>query len=240
MINPVTPYGQESKKKEVAQMFDSIAPRYDFLNHFLSLGIDRVWRSKAVNLLRDSKPQLILDVATGTGDLAIAALRLNPQRITGVDISREMLAKGWVKLRERRLGDRIELLQGDSEALQFADGSFDAAMCAYGVRNFENLQAGLCEIRRVLRPGSRFVVLEFSRPGSFPVKQLFGLYFRKILPALGRWLSSDARAYSYLHESVAVFPEGEAFLEELRKAGFKSPTCQRLTFGISSIYTAQA
>ena len=138
----------------------------------------------------------------------------------------------------RQIEDRIELLDGDSEALQFPDNQFDAAMCAYGVRNFENLQAGLTEIRRVLKPGARFVVLEFSKPSVFPVKQLFGLYFRKILPSLGRLVSSDARAYAYLQESVAAFPEGNSFLEELQKAGFKSPTCQRLTFGITSIYTA--
>ena len=238
MTNPVTPYGQETKKKEVAVMFDRIAPSYDFLNHFLSLGIDNWWRRKAIQLLKAGNPQYILDIATGTGDLAIASLRLNPKKVTGIDISREMLAKGRTKLKKRQIEDRIELLDGDSEALQFPDNQFDAAMCAYGVRNFENLQAGLTEIRRVLKPGARFVVLEFSKPSVFPVKQLFGLYFRKILPSLGRLVSSDARAYAYLQESVAAFPEGNSFLEELQKAGFKSPTCQRLTFGITSIYTA--
>ncbi len=240
MPNTVTPYGGESKKQEVAVMFDRIAPRYDFLNHFLSLGIDKLWRKKAVNLLRESQPKLILDVATGTGDLAIAALKLKPERVIGVDISREMLAMGREKLRKRKLDDRIELQDGDSEDLQFGDAHFDAAMCAYGVRNFEHLQKGLGEIRRVLKPGALFVVLEFSRPSGFAIKQLFGLYFRKILPGLGRFFSRDARAYSYLHESVSVFPEGEAFEAELRKAGFKSTTCRRLSFGISSIYTAKA
>jgi len=240
MNSPVSPYGQDAKKKEVAVMFDRIAPRYDFLNHFLSLGIDHLWRRKAVSKLAAARPELVLDVATGTADLAIAALRLKPKKVIGVDISREMLASGRVKLKKRGLDDRIELLDGDSEALDFPDAQFDAALCAYGVRNFENLQKGLSEVRRVLKPGALFVVLEFSRPSVFPVKQLFGFYFRKILPALGRLLSSDSRAYAYLHESVTVFPEGEAFAEELRKAGFKSPTCQRLTFGITSLYTGQA
>lgn len=227
-------------------MFDHIAPRYDFLNHALSLGIDHYWRRVTIGKLQQALVERqpgttqLLDIATGTGDLAIAALRLKPGKITGVDISREMLDKGRGKLRKRGLQDRIELLQGDSEQLQFADNQFDGAMCAYGVRNFEQLQAGLQEIRRVLKPGAMFVVLEFSRPDRFPVKQLFGFYFRKILPVLGRLVSKDARAYHYLQESVAVFPEGEAFLQELKKAGFQSPTCQRLTFGITSIYTATA
>jgi demethylmenaquinone methyltransferase/2-methoxy-6-polyprenyl-1,4-benzoquinol methylase len=240
MSSSVRPYGQESKKTEVARMFDRIAGRYDFLNHFLSLGIDHLWRRQAVNCLREDNPQQILDVATGTADLALAALRLQPQKIVGVDISRQMLAVGRQKIKRRGLDSRIELLEGDSEALPFVEGSFDAALCAYGVRNFEDLQAGLCEIRRVLRPGSLFVVLEFSKPSVFPIKQLFGLYFRKILPSLGRWLSSDARAYSYLHESVAAFPEGEAFARELQQAGFKNPTWKPLTFGITSLYTARA
>jgi demethylmenaquinone methyltransferase/2-methoxy-6-polyprenyl-1,4-benzoquinol methylase len=236
----VTPYGGGEKKREVAAMFDNIAGRYDFLNRFLSLGIDTLWRRRAVGELAGLRPKAILDVATGTGDLAIAALRLDPERVTGVDISREMLAHGREKLARRRLDDRIELLDGDSEALPFADGAFDAALCAYGVRNFGDLQAGLREIRRVLKPGGRLVVLEFSRPTGFPVRQLFGLYFRTILPALGRWVSKDDRAYRYLHDSVQVFPEGAAFEAELLRAGFATARTRRLTFGISSIYVADA
>jgi demethylmenaquinone methyltransferase/2-methoxy-6-polyprenyl-1,4-benzoquinol methylase len=236
----VTPYGGGPKKEEVAQMFDNIAGRYDFLNRFLSLGIDTLWRKKAVRQLADLQPKRILDVATGTGDLAIATLALDPEEVVGVDISREMLAKGREKLRRRRLDARIRLEDGDSEQLPFADGHFDAVLCAYGVRNFGDLGAGLAEIRRVLRPGGRAVVLEFSRPSAFPIKQLFGLYFRTILPTLGRLVSKDARAYDYLHESVAVFPEGQAFEAELKKAGFQRTACIRLSFGISSIYTADA
>jgi len=219
-------------------MFDNIAARYDFLNGFLSLGIDKWWRRKAVKKLAGRPVDQLLDVATGTGDLAIAALALDPGHVTGVDISREMLAMGREKLQRRQLNQRITLQDGDSENLPFEDAGFDGALCAYGVRNFGDLGAGLREIQRVLRPGGRLVVLEFSRPTVFPVKQLFGFYFRTILPTLGRWVSKDARAYDYLHESVAVFPEGEAFLAELRKAGFKHATCERLTFGISSIYVA--
>lgn len=236
----VTPYGEGAKKAEVARMFDNIAGNYDFLNRFLSLGIDTLWRRKAVRQLAALQPKRILDVATGTGDLAIAALALEPEEVVGVDISREMLAKGREKLRRRRLDDRIRLEDGDSEHLPFADGHFDAVLCAYGVRNFGDLQAGLKEMHRVLRPAGRMVILEFSRPHAFPVKQLFGFYFRTILPSLGRLVSRDARAYDYLHESVAVFPEGQAFEAELKQAGFQRTTCIRLSFGISSIYIADA
>lgn len=218
-------------------MFDNIAHRYDFLNHFMSLGIDKLWRKQAVGKLKSGNPKFILDVATGTADLAIDTLRLQPDRVIGVDISKEMLSFGREKLKKRGLDDRIELVYGDSENLQFPDNHFDASTSAYGVRNFENLGAGLSEIHRVLKPGGKLVILEFSRPG-FPVKQLFDFYFSKICPLIGRLVSSDGRAYSYLHESVAEFPEGEEFLSRLREAGFKEATCKRLTFGISSIYVA--
>ncbi|MEX1239429.1 MAG: ubiquinone/menaquinone biosynthesis methyltransferase, partial [Cyclobacteriaceae bacterium] len=184
----VVPYKAENsgKKEQVAKMFNNISRRYDFLNHFLSLGIDRVWRMTAVRLLRPLSPQFILDVATGTGDFAIQALTLHPQKITGIDISEGMLAIGRKKIEKSRLSDKIELLAGDSENLQFSDNSFDAVTVGFGVRNFEDLEKGLGEIRRVLKPGAMLVVLEFSRPRKFPMRQLYNFYFKNILPGLGR------------------------------------------------------
>lgn len=224
-------------------MFDAIAPRYDFLNHVLSLGIDRRWRRRAVRKLADLRPDTVLDVATGTGDFALELLRqpagLQPERIVGVDISREMLARGRAKVEARGESRRVELRYGDSEALDFPDASFDAATAAYGVRNFGDLDAGLREVRRVLRPGGRFVVLEFSRIEGL-LAPLFEWYFRKILPRIGRWVSKDPRAYDYLCESVAAFPSGEDFLRRMREAGFQDVQCERLSFGISSIYTGTA
>ncbi len=236
----VVPYRdqRDSKKSQVAQMFNSIAHRYDFLNHFLSAGIDHYWRRRAVDELLASKPRRILDVATGTADLAIAALRADPEHITGVDISEGMLSVGRQKLTERHLTDRITLLQGDSEALDFPDNSFDAIMAAYGVRNFENLDRGLAEMYRVLRPGGKLVVLEFSKPRAFPMKQLYNGYFKFVLPTVGKLISQDRAAYSYLPESVQAFPDGEGFLQHLRQVGFETPKWKSLTFGISSIYTA--
>lgn len=236
----VVPYrGQsDSKKSQVAQMFNSIAHRYDFLNHFLSAGVDHYWRRRAVDELVAAKPRRILDVATGTADLAIAALRTDPEHITGIDISEGMLSVGRQKLVERHLADRITLEQGDSEALRFADDTFDAITAAYGVRNFEHLDRGLAEMRRVLRPGGKLVILEFSKPRAFPLKQMYNGYFRFILPQFGRLISKDASAYTYLPESVQAFPDGEAFLDHLRGAGFRQVRWQPLTFGISSLYTA--
>ncbi|MBC7447782.1 MAG: bifunctional demethylmenaquinone methyltransferase/2-methoxy-6-polyprenyl-1,4-benzoquinol methylase UbiE [Hymenobacteraceae bacterium] len=236
----VVPYRDQSasKKTQVAQMFNSIAHRYDFLNHFLSAGIDQYWRRRAIDELMAAKPRRILDVATGTADLAIAALRADPEHVTGIDISEGMLAVGRQKLTERHLSDRITLQQGDSEALQFADNSFDAIMAAYGVRNFEHLDRGLAEMFRVMRPGGKLVILEFSKPRVFPLKQLYNGYFLHVLPRFGKLISKDASAYTYLPESVQAFPDGEAFLEHLRRAGFLAPRWQPLTFGISSLYTA--
>ena len=219
-------------------MFNSIAHRYDFLNHFLSAGIDKYWRRRAIDELVAAKPQRVLDVATGTADLAIAALRADPEHVTGIDISEGMLAIGRQKLTERHLTDRVTLQQGDSEALAFADDSFDAVMAAYGVRNFENLDKGLAEMYRVLRPGGKLVVLEFSKPRAFPLKQFYNGYFRFVLPTIGKLVSRDQAAYSYLPESVQAFPDGEAFLAHLRRAGFQAPRWQTLTFGISALYTA--
>ncbi len=237
----VVPYKDESagKKEQVARMFDTISARYDFLNHLLSLGIDRSWRRKAIRMLREGQPKYILDVATGTGDFAIQALSLNPDKVVGIDISEGMLNKGRAKLAERKLGERIELLKGDSENIPFEGNKFDAVTVAFGVRNFENLERGLQEIHRVLRPGGQLVVLEFSKPRIFPFRQIFNFYFRFILPRIGSLVSKDRSAYRYLPESVRDFPDGERFTAILRKVGFNQTACKELTFGISSVYSAR-
>ena len=236
----VVPYKEEStsKKEQVARMFDNISHRYDFLNHFLSLGIDRGWRDKAVKFMIPLKPKLILDVATGTGDFALQALQLNPEKIIGVDISEGMLGVGRKKVQEKHLDHLVELRSGDSENLPFGENKFDAVTVAFGVRNFENLEQGLREMFRVLKPGGMAVVLEFSRPRRFPFKQLYSLYFKFILPKIGRIVSSDKAAYTYLPESVEAFPDGEDFINILHHIGFKDTKCRSLTFGISSIYIA--
>jgi demethylmenaquinone methyltransferase/2-methoxy-6-polyprenyl-1,4-benzoquinol methylase len=237
-VNTVKPYktSNDSKKEQVEQMFDSIAPRYDFLNHFLSLGIDKLWRKKAIQSLADSNPKFILDVATGTADLAIAALKLNPEKVIGIDISQLMLDVGKKKIRSSNLSNKIELVKGDSEALPYADHTFDAVTVAFGVRNFENLDKGLSELYRVLKPGGKLAVLEFSKPRAFPFKQLYYLYFHQILPLWGKWISKNQNAYAYLPESVQHFPDGNAFIDHLTKARFKNNTCKPLTFGICTLY----
>lgn len=236
----VVPYKEENagKKEQMAKMFNNISHRYDFLNHLLSLGIDKLWRKKAISFLQPLRPQLILDVATGTGDFAIQALSLDPRHITGIDISDGMLDMGRKKLEKLNLTQKITLERGDSENLHFSDNTFDAATVGFGVRNFEDLERGLSEILRVLRPGALLVVLEFSRPRQFPMRQLYNFYFKNILPGLGRLISSDKSAYTYLPESVEVFPDGTDFENILKKVGFKETACKPLTFGISSIYTA--
>lgn len=228
-----------SKKEQVAGMFDRIAGRYDFLNHLLSMGIDKGWRRKAIRTLKDIQPRKILDVATGTGDLAIASLVLNPEHITGVDISEGMMEIGRKKLADKNLTDKISLQYGDSEALPFNNGHFDAITCAYGVRNFEYLEKGLTDMGRVLRIGGRIAILEFSQPKKFPVKQLYRFYFRYILPALGKSVSKDATAYTYLPQSVAAFPEGDKFCSILQQCGFKNVKARPLTFGITTLYTGE-
>jgi demethylmenaquinone methyltransferase/2-methoxy-6-polyprenyl-1,4-benzoquinol methylase len=238
MSENIKPYKEssQSKKSQIALMFNNISKKYDFLNHFLSLGIDHLWRRRVISLIKPFKPRQILDIATGTGDLAISASRINPEKIIGIDISEGMLAIGNKKIRKKKLGHFIELMQGDSENLPFKENTFDSAMVAFGVRNFENLQKGLVEINRVLKPGSPFVVLEFSKPKAFPVKQLYGIYSKYVMPGVGKFFSKDQSAYSYLPESVLAFPEGKDFLNELHKAGFKSTTEKRLSFGVASIY----
>lgn len=217
-------------------MFDDIAPRYDLLNRLLSLGIDQLWRDEAIEMLRGEQPKRILDVATGTGDLAVKALKLQPERIEGVDLSEEMLARGRVKIARLGAEDRILLRRGDAEKLPYSDHQFDAALVAFGVRNFENLRAGLMEIRRVLRPGGSVVVLEFSHPTAFPVKQLYAFYSHFILPVVGRLISKHPAAYEYLPESVDAFPSGTAFVQRMQDAGYGDIRWKPLTFGIASLY----
>ncbi|MBK9542218.1 MAG: bifunctional demethylmenaquinone methyltransferase/2-methoxy-6-polyprenyl-1,4-benzoquinol methylase UbiE [Bacteroidetes bacterium] len=238
---PVTPYKDSSlnKKQQVARMFNSIAWRYDFLNHFLSFGIDHYWRKQAINALKKSRPQLILDVATGTGDLAITALQLNPVKVFGVDISSDMLEIGRKKLLKKNLQHKIELLEVDSEKLIFEDNKFDALTVGFGVRNFENLEKGLSEMRRVLKPGGKLVVLEFSQPTSSVMRGLYNFYSTKVTPFLGKLISKDKAAYTYLHESVSAFPFGKDFTNILEKTGYQNTNIRPLTFGIATVYTAE-
>ncbi len=235
----ITPYkdNKSGKKEQVAQMFNNIARRYDFLNHFLSLGIDNIWRRKAIHCLKDiSTEPVILDVASGTGDLAIAALKLNPKKIIGIDISEEMLNIGIQKINKKGYQNIIELKKGDSENIEFDNDFFDGLTVAFGVRNFENLNKGLSEMYRVLKPGGKAVILEFSKPRLFPVKQLYDFYFKAVLPMLGKIISKDSSAYTYLPESVNAFPEREQFIQELENLGFKNCTFKPLSFGIATIY----
>ncbi|MDQ1087328.1 demethylmenaquinone methyltransferase/2-methoxy-6-polyprenyl-1,4-benzoquinol methylase [Siphonobacter sp. SORGH_AS 1065] len=239
LTDVVLPYKEEqnsSKKEQVAKMFDNISHRYDFLNHFLSMGIDILWRKKAIRLLKAEKPQTILDIATGTGDFALEALALKPKKIIGVDISEGMLAHGREKIKKMGLEGIIELQKGDSEKLPFSDNSFDAVIVSFGVRNFENLEKGLTDMNRVLKPGGTCVVLEFSKPRGFFFKHLYSFYSNRILPVIGSWFSKDNSAYTYLPESVQAFPDGDDFLAVYKKAGFSQTRAIPLTFGISSIY----
>ena len=236
----VKPYEVEgSKKLQVSQMFDNIAGKYDFLNHFLSLNMDKMWRRKMISELDSVQPKTILDVATGTADVAINTikqLKINDLHIEGVDISAEMLNVGRKKIQNEGLSEKIVLTLGDSEQLPYQDNKFDALTVAFGVRNFENLERGLQEMHRVLRKGGKVVVLEFSKPTGFPFKQLYNFYFKNILPLIGKLTSQDNRAYTYLYESVQAFPDGENFITVLNKIGFKDTQCKPLTLGICSIY----
>lgn len=229
---------QTGKKLKVEAMFNDIAPRYDFLNHFLSLGIDIQWRKKVRKLLASYKPKKILDVATGTGDLAIELSKLHPEKIIGLDIAANMLDIGKEKVKTKKLDRVIEMQLGDSENLPFQDHYFDAVTVAFGVRNFENLQKGLKEMHRVLKPGGVAAILEFSKPKAFPVKQVYNFYFKYILPGFGQLVSKSKDAYTYLPESVSSFPEDKDFLDELLHAGFTKNTQKRLTMGIATIYIA--
>lgn len=235
----VVPYkdSSDSKKEQVADMFDSISGKYDFLNRLLSGGVDIYWRKKALSMIKDRTNNLVLDIATGTGDLAIEANKiLQVDKIIGVDISEGMLSVGKEKIKKLGLTDKIELQMGDSEKLLFNDNTFDTVIVSFGVRNFENLLKGLTDMCRVLKPGGTCLVVEFSKPASFPFKQFYWFYSTKILPIIGKLVSKDSSAYSYLPESVKAFPDGKAFLDVFEQAGFKETSVKTLTFGICSIY----
>ena len=229
---------KNDKRASVESMFDSIAWRYDFLNHFLSFGIDRLWRKRAIRIIsKNYKNPHILDVATGTADLAIAAMKINPSKIDGIDISQKMLDIGKVKIEEKGFSGTIELLQGDSENIPFGNNVFDVAMVAFGVRNFSEPFKGLKEMNRVLRNEGMIMVLEFSKPSGFPFRPVFNFYFLNILPFFGKLFSKDKAAYSYLPDSVMKFPDNEAFLKLLVQAGFSCTKQIKLTGGVASIYT---
>ena len=229
-----------SKKQQVADMFDNIAYRYDFLNRFLSLGIDILWRKKAIKQLKNIHPKKILDVATGTADVAIMTARiLRPEKIIGIDISDGMLGFGRKKIEKLGLQNTIELLNGDSETINFDDNSFDAVTVAFGVRNFQNLEKGLSEIKRVLRPGGKLSVLEFSRPKAPGIKQLYHVYMNVVAPNMGKLFSKNRNAYKYLDESIKKFPEGKNFINILDDLGYKHTYCKPLSFGICSIYCGE-
>lgn len=234
----VKPYDnpEMSKKEEVALMFDTISGRYDFMNRFLSLGIDKLWRLRLLKQLRKQKPDTVLDIATGTADLAILISK-HAQKVIGADISEGMLAVGREKVAKRRITN-VTLQYGDSENLPFADNTFDAITVAFGVRNYENLEKGLTDMLRVLKPGGMVYVLEFSRPRKFPVKQAYFFYFNNVLPRWGKVLSKDTSAYSYLPQSVKAFPDGEDFTAILEKCGFTETNFKFLSNGIAALYTA--
>ncbi len=235
----IVPYKEStlSKKQQVANMFDKIAFRYDFLNRFLSAGIDVSWRKKAIRELKQSNPQIILDVATGTGDVAIMAYEiLNPKYITGIDISEGMLELGRKKIEKLQLQDKLKLIKGDSEKINFPDASFDAVTVAFGVRNFENLEKGLSEMLRVLKPGGKLVVLEFSKPKQRAFKGFYNLYMKMIAPGFGSLIAKNKEAYQYLNKSVKNFPEGQQFISIMDKAGYKNTYLKPLTLGVCTIY----
>lgn len=237
----VKPYQSTgSKKEQVSSMFNNIAHKYDFLNRLLSLGIDKIWRRKAIQMLKASNPKVILDVATGTADVAITTAKMiKPETIKGIDISSEMLEYGKEKIKNLGLESTITLELGDSEQIQFEDNTFDAATVAFGVRNFEHLEQGLLEMNRVIKPGGTVLILEFSKPELFPFKQLFQFYFKFILPIIGRLTSKDPKAYTYLFESVQAFPQGKSFLDVMSKVGFKENKQKKLSLGICSIYSGK-
>lgn len=241
-MKEVKPYeGQTgSKKEQVSNMFNNIAPYYDFLNHFLSLGIDRSWRKRMIAEVETQSPKKVLDVATGTADVAIAlAKKIEQANVIGLDIAVDMLNIGRKKVKQQNLQERVELISGDAENLPFQDNSFDAITVAFGVRNFGHLAKGLAEMKRVLKPGGQLVVLEFSKPKMFPMKQGFNFYFSTILPFVGKVTSKDPKAYRYLYESVQAFPDGADFLAALKAEGYEQSRQTPLTFGISSLYVAR-
>ena len=230
----------ESKKKQVENMFDKIAFRYDFLNRFLSAGTDVGWRKKAIRELIPLQPKNLLDVATGTGDFAITSFKmLKPETITGIDISEGMLEIGRKKIIKAGLQHHIKLIQGDSEAISFEDDSFDAVTVAFGVRNFENLEKGLSEIKRVLKPGGKLVILECTKPSGFLIKPLYHFYMKFVTPKIGKIIARNNDAYQYLNDSVLQFPEKESFIHILKQANYKKTIYKTLTLGICTIYCAE-
>ena len=239
-MSSVKPYNSadKSKREEVAEMFDNISGKYDFLNRSLSMGVDIAWRKKTVARIKASGAVHVLDVATGTADLAIMMVKNGVPAVTGADLSAGMLKVGEKKVKEQGLDKQITLIQADSEQLPFADETFDGASIAFGIRNFERPVAGMAEIRRVLKPGSTLFILEFSKPTQFPFKQFFAFYFRFILPVWGKLISKDNAAYSYLPESINAFPYGRAFLDLMEEAGFRDARQQKLSFGVASLYSA--
>ena len=237
--DPIVPYRESNagKKEQVATMFDSIAKRYDFLNRFLSLGIDQIWRKKAIAHFKGKPLNHLLDVATGTADMALMAYQqIMPKQITGLDISEGMMQYGRKKIENKGLSNTIKLILGDSKNIPFDNESFDGAMVAFGVRNFADLEKGLSEMNRVLTAGSKIVILEFSQPTLFWFKPIYTFYMKWITPTIGKIFSGNKAAYTYLNESVVAFPEGKAFLSILEKAGFKNTQQQKLSLGICSIY----
>ncbi len=237
--NLITPYQNNSSKKEqVAQMFDNISTNYDGMNRVISFGTDVSWRKKVLQLVSDKKPENILDIATGTGDLAILMSKTGAKKIIGLDISAGMLNVGIEKIAQKKLADKIDMVLGDSENIPFPDNHFDAITVAFGIRNFEHLELGLAEILRVLKPGGLFVILETSVPEKFPFKQGYQLYSKYILPNVGRLFSKDKSAYQYLAESAQAFPYGIALCNKLTKIGFYNVKSMPQTFGVATIYTA--
>ena len=238
-MEQVRPYDKErDKKTQIEQMFDNIAPAYDKLNHILSGGIDIIWRKKAINHLKAYKPKIFMDMATGTGDFAFEALRLKPEKIYAVDLSEEMLIHGRDKAKKKDPQKIIEFIKGDSENLSFESNSIDAISVGFGVRNYENLRKGLLEMNRVLKPGGRLVILEISKPNKFPIKQIFDIYFKNVVPLIGKLISNDYEAYKYLPNSVSAFPEKDEFLKILKECNYKEANWKPLTFGICAMYTA--
>jgi demethylmenaquinone methyltransferase/2-methoxy-6-polyprenyl-1,4-benzoquinol methylase len=237
----IKPFDTEgSKKAQVSEMFDTIAPRYDFMNRFLSAGIDVLWRRKAIRLFQKDHPAYILDVATGTGDMAIMAARLLPvEKIAGIDISEGMLEVGRKKIEKEGLADRITLYSGDGETINFAERTFDGVMVAFGVRNFENLEKGLQEIFRVLKPGAQLVVLEFSKPRIPGVKNLYNLYMGFVAPQMAKMFRQNKKAYQYLNQSAKAFPDRQHFIDILIKSGYSNTYYKSLSLGICCIYSAR-
>jgi demethylmenaquinone methyltransferase / 2-methoxy-6-polyprenyl-1,4-benzoquinol methylase len=237
----IKPFSKEgSKKEQISKMFDGIAERYDFMNRFLSAGIDISWRKKAILMFKRDGPKTLLDVATGTGDMAImAAKMIRPDKIVGIDISEKMLEIGRKKIDKEQLGTKIELLGGDGETIKFQDNSFDGVMVAFGVRNFENLDKGLKEILRVLKPGAQLVILEFSKPVIPGVKSLYNLYMGIVAPQMAKWFNQNKQAYKYLNESAKAFPDRQKFDTILKQTGYSETIWKSLSLGICCIYSGR-